>query len=254
VAYPDHRELGGYKDVPKDEKVNLKQACHLRHGYYACVSYVDSQVGKLLDTLQRLGLEKQTILVLWGDHGYSLGEADHWCKATNFEMDTRTPLIFRFPGMPEPGVATEAMIEYVDIYPTVVHLAGLPPAPALDGTSLVPILKDPRQDGRPFVLSQFARPFKPTRPEVMGYSVRTRTHRYTRWVRWPSREILQEELYDYGSVRSAVSRGAFLVERENVVGELAYRKLRGQLSVMMDQTLQARTTGDLKKPTGEGIR
>jgi len=244
VAYPDHLELGGYKDVPKDEKVNLKQARHLRHGYYACVSYADAQVGRLLDTLERLGLEENTIVVFWGDHGYSLGEADHWCKATNFEMDTRTPLMFRFSGMSEPGVATEAMMEYVDIYPTVVELAGLPAAPELDGTSLVPILKDPRREGRTFVLSQFARPFKPSLPEVMGYSVRTPTHRYTRWVRWPSREILQEELYDYGSVRSAVSQGAFLVERENVSGAPAYRQLRGQLSAMMDQALETRTNVD----------
>ena len=90
--------------------------------------------------------------------------------------------MFRFPGMPEPGVATEAMVEYVDIYPTVVELAGLPPARDLDGQSLVPILNDPSKEGRPFVLSQFARPFKPSLPEVMGYSVRTHTHRYTRWV------------------------------------------------------------------------
>ena len=244
VAYPDHQELGGYKDVPKDEKVNLKQSRHLRHGYYACVSYADAQVGKLLAALERLGLEEHTIVVFWGDHGYSLGEADHWCKATNFEMDTRTPLMFRFPGMPEPGIPADAMIEYVDIYPTVVELAGLPAAPGLDGTSLAPILNDPRHAGRPFVLSQFARPFKPSLPEVMGYSVRTPTHRYTRWVRWPSREILEEELYDYGAAGSAVSQGAFFVERENVSGDPAYRELRGQLSAMMDQTLQARTNCD----------
>ena len=115
VAYPDHLELGGYKDVPKDERVSTEQARHLRHGYYACVSYVDAQVGKLLDALGRLGLEENTIVVLWGDHGYSLGEADHWCKDTNSEMDTRTPFAFHFPGMPEPGVATEAMMEYVSL-------------------------------------------------------------------------------------------------------------------------------------------
>ena len=134
VAYPDHLELGGYEDVPKGEKIHLNQAHHLRHGYYACVSYVDAQVGKLLDALERLGLEENTIVVFWGDHGYSLGEAGHWCKATNFEMDTKAPLMFRLPGMPKPGVATEAMMEYVDVYPTVVELAGLPLAADLDGT------------------------------------------------------------------------------------------------------------------------
>jgi iduronate 2-sulfatase len=241
VAYPDHLELGGYNDVPEDERVSTEQARHLRHGYYACVSYADAQVGKLLDALDRLGLQENTIVVLWGDHGYSLGEADHWCKDTNFEMDTRTPLMFRFPGIPEPGVATSAMIEYVDIYPTIVELAGLPAAPDLDGTSLVPILRDPRHEGRPFVLSQFSRPFKPTMPEVMGYSIRTPTHRYTRWVQWPSRETLHEELYDYGSARSAVQQGAFLVERENVVSRPDYQELREQLRSTLERSLEART-------------
>jgi arylsulfatase A-like enzyme len=241
LAYPDHLELGGYTDVPEDEKVGIEQARHLRHGYYACVSYVDAQVGKVLDVLKRLGLEENTIVVLWGDHGYSLGEAGHWCKDTNFEMDTRAPLMFRFPGTPEPGVATEAMIEYVDIYPTIVELAGLPAAADLDGTSLMPVLKDPRQAGRQFVLSQFSRPFKPSMPEVMGYSVRTATHRYTRWVRWPTRETLAEEIYDYTSSRSAVRQGAFLVERKNVAGDPGYAELRERLGAMMDQSLRTRT-------------
>ena len=241
VAYHEHRELGGYQDVPKDEKFGAKKTRHLRHGYYACVSYADAQVGKLLDALQSLGLAENTIVVFWGDHGYALGEGDRWCKSTNFEMDTRTPLMFRYPGMPQPGAATEAMVEYVDIYPTIVELAGLPPAPDLDGTSFVPVLDDPTREGRQFVLSQFARPFDPTLPEVMGYSVRTRDHRYTRWVRWPSRGLLAEEFYDYTSSRSAVRQDGIFVERENVIDEPAYGKLREQLSAMMDQTLATRT-------------
>ena len=124
---------------------------------------------------------------------------------------------------------------------TVVELAGLPPVPDLNAQSLVGILNDPRQEGRPMVLSQFARPFTPSLPEVMGYSVRTHTHRYTRWVQWPSRSILAEELYDYTSVRSAVFQGAFSIERENVVGDPSYRELLKQLGAMMDQTLEART-------------
>jgi iduronate 2-sulfatase len=252
VAYPDHLELGGYKDIPEDEKVSAEQARHLRHGYYACVSYADAQVGKLLDALKRLGLDEHTIVVLWGDHGYSLGEADHWCKDTNFEMDTRTPLMFRFPGMPEPGVATEAMMEYVDIYPTVVELAGLPATKGLDGTSLVPVLKNPRQKGRQFVLSQFARPFKPSTPEIMGYSIRTQTHRYTRWVQWPTREMLHEELYDYASSRSAVREGPFLVERENVAADPDYAELRERLRALMDRSLGTRTNLEaLKAPVTE---
>ena len=128
-----------------------------------------------------------------------------------------------------------------EIYPTIVELAGLPVAPDLDGTSLVPILRDPRHEGRPFVLSQFSRPFKPTMPEVVGYSIRTPTHRYTRWVQWPSRETLHEELYDYGSGRSAVLQGAFFVERENFVSRPAYQELREQLRGTLERSLGART-------------
>jgi len=240
VAYHEHRELGGYKDVPKGEKLDADQARHLRHGYYACVSYADAQVGKLLDALGRFGLEEHTIVVFWGDHGYSLGEADRWCKGTNFDVDTRTPLMLRFPGMPEAGMATEAMVEFVDLFPTIVQLAGLPPAPDLDGQSFVRILNDPRREGRPFVLQQFARPFKPSAPEIMGYSVRTPNHRYTRWVRWPSREVLEEEFYDYSSDRSVARHKAFFIERENVIDDPAYGRLREQLCALMIQTLEAR--------------
>jgi len=172
VAYPDHLELGGYRGVPKDERVSPEQAFRLRHGYYACVSYVDAQVGKLLAALERLGLAGNTVVVLLGDHGYSLGEANHWCKDTNFELDTRVPLIMRVPGLTTRGATTEALIEYVDIYPTLAELADLPVPEGLDGTSLVPILQDPRRPGREIVLSQFSRPFKPSIPEVMGYSIR----------------------------------------------------------------------------------
>ncbi|MHC4520707.1 MAG: sulfatase [Planctomycetota bacterium] len=256
VAYPDHLELGGYRGVPRDERVSLEQACHLRHGYYACVSYVDAQVGKLLAALERMGLAGNTIVVLWGDHGYSLGEADHWCKDTNFELDTRVPLIVRVPGLTTRGAATEALIEYVDIYPTLANLADLPVPEGLDGTSLVPILKDPRRPGREVVLSQFSRPFKPSEPKVMGYSIRTETHRYTRWVQWPQLTLMTEELYDYTCPAGALRMGAFLVERQNLVQDSAYAETRDRLRLRMDRVLSERTavpatpaeSGGVEKP------
>jgi len=156
--------------------------------------------------------------------------------------------MFRFPGMPKPGIATEAMVEFVDLYPTIVQLAGLPAAPDLDGQRLVPILNDPRREGRPFVLQQFARPFKASAPEVMGYSVRTRTHRYTRWVRWPSREVVEEEFCDYRSDRSVALSNAFFIERENVIDDPVYGRPREQLSGLMNQTLEARTNIEELKP------
>jgi len=240
MAYPDHLELGGYRDVPKDEKVSAEQARELRHGYYASVSYVDAQIGKLLGALSRLGMDKNTIVVLWGDHGYSLGEAHHWCKDTNFDMDTRVPLMIRLPGMARPGAVTEALIEYVDIYPTIAELAGLTPPAGLDGRSLVPILRDPAQRGRDVALSQFSRPFKPTTPEAMGYSIRTETQRYTRWVEWPSRKTVVEEFYDYTAPRSAVRRGALNVELENVAADAAYAEAKGRLSARLDRMIAER--------------
>jgi iduronate 2-sulfatase len=94
IAYHTHRELAGYQDMSEDEQVSAEQACTWRHGYYACASYVDAQVGRVLDALQRLGLDQNTIVVLWGDHGWSLGEKDRWCKGTNFERDTLVPRFY----------------------------------------------------------------------------------------------------------------------------------------------------------------
>ena len=241
LAYPDHRELGGYRDIPRDEQVSAEKARDLRHGYYACVSYSDAQVGKLLRTLERLGLEDDTIVVLWGDHGYSLGEAGHWCKHTNFELDTHVPLIVRAPGMPRPGIGTDALTEYVDIYPTLAELAGLTSPDGLDGSSFAAALRDPGTKGRELVLSQFARPFEPTVPEVMGYSIRTATHRYTRWIEWLSRKVLAEEIYDYAS-RTGVSRnGGFLVEQRNLIDSPALAATRTRLRAKLDHALRTRT-------------
>jgi len=240
IAYHSHRELGGYRDMPPDEALSQEQARTLRHGYYACVSYVDAQVGKVLTGLERLGLEKNTIVVLWGDHGYALGEEARWCKGTNFELDTRVPLIVRAPGITASGNTTDALIEYVDIYPTLAELTSLSVPQDLDGRSLVPILKNPRLPGRDTVLSQFARPFSRSGPEIMGYSLRTNTHRYTRWIQWPGRTLMAEELYDYAHPTSVQRLDAYWVERKNLVADPAYNETRNRLRVRMDRILRER--------------
>lgn len=193
--------------MPKDERLSLEQARQMRHGFYACISYTDAQVGKLLDALQQLQLDFNTIVVLLGDHGYSLGEADHWCKGTNFELDRRVPLMIRTPGLVQPGVATESLVEYVDLYPTIASLAILSTSKDLDGQSIVPILNDPAARVHESVLSQFSRPFAAGNPEVMGYSIRTDKHRFTRWLDWKSKELKAEELYDYTSSESVNQDG-----------------------------------------------
>lgn len=238
LAFHTHRELGGYKGVPQDEQLDANQARRLRHGYYACVSYVDAQIGKVLDALARLQLDRNTIVVLWGDHGFALGETNRWCKATNFELDTRVPLMIRTPDLPQRGVETDALVEMVDLYPTLAAVAGLEVPVGLDGRSFAPILADPQLPGRDVVLSQFNRPWKATTPQVMGYSIRTQEVRYTRWLRWDSRKVVAEELYDYLSPESARRSAAFLLEEENVAaGKPA---LLDQMRAQMETVLASR--------------
>jgi len=213
------------------------------------VSYVDAQVGRVLDALDRLGLAERTIVVLWGDHGYSLGEGDHWCKATNFERDTRVPLVIRAPGMAHPGLATEALVELVDVYPTLAEAAGVPAPADLAGRSLMPQLADPLAPGRDVALSQFARPFRNADPEVMGYSLRSPAHRYTRWVEWPSRRTITEELYAYPTPPP----GQPFVEERNLIADAAAAPVRERLREALDTMLATRVGAPLPpRPRSRG--
>lgn len=237
LALHTHRELGGYRGIPEDERVDASETRRLRHGYYACISYVDAQIGRLLAELKRLQLDDRTIVVLWGDHGFSLGENSRWCKGTNFERDTRVPLLIRTPHLPHPGRNTAALTGLVDLYPTLADLARLSAPESLDGRSLVPILNDPQTPGRDVVLSQFNRPWKASTPEHMGYSIRTATHRYTRWIHWSTRETVAEELFDYGSPDSVRGTDVCLIEQANVADDSARTGIRDQLRQLMNQTM-----------------
>jgi iduronate 2-sulfatase len=155
--------------------------------YHACVSFVDAQVGVLMETLDRLALWDSTIVVLVGDHGFHLGEHHGlWRKDTLFEETLHTPLVIVAPQVRRPGVAAAAEVELLDLYPTLVELAGLPRVPGLDGASLVPILLDPEQRVRTGALS-----FRKAKAPPLGVSVRTARYRYTEW---PDGS---EELYDH---------------------------------------------------------
>ena len=145
--------------------------------YYACVSFMDAQVGVLLETLDRLKLRDRTIVVLLGDHGFHLGEhGGLWRKNTLFEEALRVPLILAAPGLAEPGVAAQGLVESIDLYPTLVDLAGLPGVPGLDGTSLRPVLEDPRQ-----IVKNSAFSIAPRNAPELGRSVRSERWRYTEW-------------------------------------------------------------------------
>ena len=151
-----------------------------------------------------------------------------------------------------PGRATSSLIEYVDLYPTLAELAGLPAPAYLAGRSFAAILRDPAHPGREFALSQFSRPFSAGAPQAMGYSIRTATHRYTRWVDWPARQTTAEELYDYTAPASAEPRWTTFVERRNVLGEPAYAAVRDALRTKMDQVLRERSVVAPARQTGEG--
>jgi iduronate 2-sulfatase len=134
-------ELRGNYNVPCEGPIPQDTQRELIHGYYACVSCIDAQVGRLRGALQANGPLDSTIVVLWGNHGWHLGDHDMWCKHTNYEQATRSPLIIASPGMQAAGTPSASPVEFVDIYPTLLELTGLTPAGELHGTSLTPTLQ-----------------------------------------------------------------------------------------------------------------
>lgn len=198
LAWHDSREILG---LPA-RTVNPEAVREMRHGYLANISYLDAQLGKVLEELDRLGLAANTIIVFWSDHGYHLGEQTLWAKTSNFELDARVPLLIAVPKPSAAGVQTNALVELLDLYPTLVELCGLPLPRGLDGMSLVPVLKDPNARVKAAAMTQHPRPAyydrEPSKaPTAMGYSVRTEHFRYTEWRDWKSGATAARELYDH---------------------------------------------------------
>ncbi|AKC83659.1 iduronate sulfatase [Verrucomicrobia bacterium IMCC26134] len=189
-------EIYAYTGMPaKGEPFSPELVRKLRHGYYAAVSYTDAQIGKVLAELDRLDLRKNTIVILWGDHGWKLGEHNAWCKHSNAENDTNSPLILSAPGMKTPGTRTKALVEFVDIYPTLADLAGIPAPAYLDGTSAKPLLDNPDRPWKNAAYSQYPRSEK---GGLMGYSMRTDRYRFTVWVKTSDKtQVDATELYDH---------------------------------------------------------
>ncbi len=192
-AQTDSNELRHYEGMPKEGNLPPAEAVNLIHGYRACVSFVDAGIGRILDELDRLGLAENTIVILWGDHGFKLSEYSAWCKHTNYEIDTHVPLMIRVPGRTTPGTKTPALVELIDIYPTLCELTGLPLPEQLEGTSFAPLLELPDRPWKQAAFSQFPR------GQYMGYAMRTPQYRIVRWVR-PDRadqDASVLELYDH---------------------------------------------------------
>ena len=180
-GYPDEArnakagEMSKYSDYEGKSPVDFSDDLNKRliHGYAACVSYTDANVGKVLDALEASGAADNTIVVFWGDHGWKLGDHSSWCKHTNFEVDTRVPLMMRVPGK-ESG-ATDALVELIDLYPTLCELTGIPVPDHVQGMSFVPLLSDLSGEHRTSAYSSYPH------VKIMGHSIRMGAYRYTEW-------------------------------------------------------------------------
>ena len=145
----------------------------------------------MLAELERLGLRENTVIVAWGDHGWHLGDNGQWCKHTNFERATRSALIMSAPGRQAKNAHSPALVEFVDIYPTLCDLCGLTPPETLEGASFAPLLDTPEAAVKTAAFSQYPRPHN-----VMGYSMRTDRYRFTEWLDKDGKRIASE-LYDH---------------------------------------------------------
>ncbi|MDF2441094.1 MAG: iduronate 2-sulfatase [Abditibacteriota bacterium] len=185
-------ELRQYVGIPKKGDLPAELQRHLIHGYHAATSYMDAQVGRVLDALDANGLSPNTIIVLWGDHGWHLGDHGMWCKHTNYEEAARIPLIVAAPGLKR-GVKSTSLVETVDLYPTLCELAGVAPqAEKLEGTSFVPILKNPVTHTKDSIIHVYPR------NQALGRAIRTARHRLVEWKQpGAAAESAVFELYDY---------------------------------------------------------
>jgi arylsulfatase A-like enzyme len=215
VAFTTWGELRAYTDIPDVGPMDDKKARELIRAYYAATSYTDAQIGRVLDELDRLGLRDTTIIVLWGDHGWQLGEHSMWCKHTNFEEATHVPMIISAPGQKNKGAKTDALAEFVDIYPTLCDLAGIPTPSTCEGTSFAPVMSDPKRSWKKAAFSQY-----PRAGGVMGYSIRTDRYRYTEWQKQGS-DPVGIELYDYEGDPLGNVNVAGLPENKELVAKLS---------------------------------
>lgn len=235
VGDSDSGEFRAYTNVPPKDKTKAHTplpaafAQQVRHGYYAAVSYTDANLGILLDALVKEGIADQTVIVLWGDHGWKLGDHEEWGKHTNFEVDARVPLIFSYPGQKNQGQKSNSLVEFVDVYPTLADLCGLP-KPDTDGVSLRAVLNDPAVTVKPVAISQYPKSAGVAKKEgakgtakrnVMGYSIRDERWRLTLWRSLADNTIVDTELYDEVNAPTEPANLAGKAENKAVIARLS---------------------------------
>ncbi|MGL4293449.1 MAG: sulfatase [Bacteroidales bacterium] len=238
LAYHKAGELQTYSDIPalisfsdiENAILPDSKARELIHGYYACISYTDDMIGKVVAALEQKGLAENTIIVLWGDHGWHLGDHGLWNKHTNFEQATHVPMLILDPSSKKKEVTIP--VEFLDIYPTLCDLTGITKPASLDGESLAEVMKGEKNEDslKPYAVSQYPRGKK------MGYSIRDNRYRYTIWVDWTNKKsdvnnITAEELYDYQNDPQ---------ETANVVKKTEYQEAYNQMKAYWNDHIKNR--------------
>ena len=236
-AYHKSGELHNYSDIPADmdlkNPLEMDKQRELIHGYYASVSYVDAQIGMVLDHLKTAGLAENTVVVLVGDHGWHLGDHGLWNKHTNFEQATRTPLIVFSPEMTN-STSIDAPTELVDVFPTMCDYAGISIPEHLHGQSLRPLISGEVSTLKPVAISQYPR------NNLMGYTARSDRYRYTEWHKkggiqegiYEAKDIKDKELYDY--VKDPL-------ETKNLIDDPAYKEVVKEMRGYMKERLVKET-------------
>ncbi|RPJ31715.1 MAG: DUF4976 domain-containing protein, partial [Planctomycetaceae bacterium] len=209
--------------------VTTEQARECKRAYYAAISFVDAQIGRLLDAVDRLGLRENTIIVFWSDHGYHLGEHGLWFKQSCFEESARVPLIISVPGQKTAGKASSRPVELVDLYPTLADLAGLTPPKHLEGFSVRPLIDDPKAQWDHPAFTQVQRGADP------GHSIRTERWRYTEW----GFGARGQELYDHDNDPH---------ELHNLAGNAEYADVVAQMKALLRQVHPAPIKGGKAEP------
>lgn len=232
IAMHSSREIRGYGLTPKDRDFTADEIRHFRHGYYASISFMDAQIGEILDALDESGLADETIIVFTSDHGFHIGEHSLWGKTSNFELDARVPLIIASPkDTAGHGRHTAALAELVDLYPTLAELVAIEEdvPENLAGTSLVPVLKDSTVVVKDVAFTQHQQPFYGSAKnwKAWGYSMRTDRWRYTEWRTIADGTVMARELYDHDADPN---------ETINLAGQPEYKTTVSSLSARLVQS------------------
>ena len=216
-------ELKSYSNIPNEGDLDDDLTRDLIHGYHASISYIDAQVGKVMQTLEDLDLRKNTMIIFMSDHGYKIGDYASWCKQSNMEIDVRVPLIIsretNYNKRVE-GKTSDALVENVDIFPTLVDICNLESAPVSEGKSILPVLNNPKTAWDEAAYSVYARG-----KDIMGVTTTDGEWRYTEWRNSITQGILGAELYEHKKS---------LISYKNVSGNKKYKKVEERMKKLLE--------------------